>query len=199
MSIRAVRWSSLVLLLTGVLAIWLEIAAVREMNGGVALLSFLSVLPFGVAWLTGIVVCLATVRAHRRAATILGVLVMVTAVGYYRARELGWRLRDRDFESYRPALERTVARLSVLPDSALRQLDPRTTVPELPDRFYIITARRTTATGLSVWFFYGGAAFVPRHSAWLYVADASATKDAVMGDFWHRARPLRSHWYDASD
>ncbi len=199
MSIRAVRWATLALVLTGVPAVWLEVTAVREMNGGVALLSFLSALPFGIAWLVGIVVCLATVRVHRRDAAILGVLVIAHAVGFYQARELGWYLRDQDFDSYRPALERTVARLSVLPDSALRQLDPRTTVPELPDRFHLITARRTPATGLSVWFFYGGAAFVPRHSAWLYVADANATKDAVMGDFWHRARLLRPHWYDASD
>lgn len=186
-------------LAVGLVAIGLRIAFIRTLDGGWMWLSILADLAFGVACLTAVVVCASGFNARRRDSVLLGVVALIALALRLLAGDAGLVLRDRDFERLRPAMERAVARLDSTPDSLLKSLDPTRVVPEHPHHFYAIRARRPAPGRLSVWFFYGGLGLPPRHAAWLYDSDSTATPAQVHAGFWHRGRKVRPHWFDASD
>ena len=199
MSSRRIGGLACALIVLSAGAIWLDIKFTRSMDGGWMWLSLLATLVFGLTWIASALVGATSFRTQRRACAILAGALLLTAGGRYQATTVGTYLRDRDFEAYRPSMERAIARLHSMPDSRLGSLDPAQVVPEHPERFYRIRAYRATPSQLRVWFFYGGLAFPPRHAAWLYESDSTVTAVAARADFWHRTRVLRPHWFDASD
>jgi hypothetical protein len=199
MSSRRIGRLAGVLIVLSAGAIWLDIKFMRSMDGGWMWLSLLATLVFGLTWIASALVGATSFRTQRRAVAVLAGALLLTAGGLYQATTVGIYLRDRDFEACRPSMERAIARLHSMPDSLLGWLDPERVVPEHRERFYVIRAYRPAPGQLSVWFFYGGLALPPRHAAWLYESDSTVTVVAARGDFWHRMRPLRPHWFDASD
>ena len=183
----------------GLVATGLGIAFIRTMDGGWMWLSVLADLAFGVVCLIAVVICASGNNARRRDYVILGVVALIATATRFLADDVGLFLRDRDFERLRPAMERAVARLDATPDSLLKSLDPTRVVPEHPHHFYAVRATRPAPGRLSVWFFYGGLGLPPRHAAWLYDSDSTATGAQVHAGFWHRGRKVRPHWFDASD
>lgn len=167
----------------GLVAVGLQIAFVRTMDGSWMWLSLLADLAFGAAWLTSAGICASGLRSRRRDSVMLGAVALLAAATRFLAGDVGLFLRDRDSERLRPALERGVARLDATPDSLLNSLDPARVVPEHPQQFYAVRAIRPAPGRLSVWFFYGGLGLPPRHAAWLYDSDSTVTGAGCMPAF----------------
>ena len=195
-STRALACGTLIL---GVVAVGLSLAFVRTKDGGWMWLSVLADLAFGAALLASAGFSASRFKYRRRESVVLGGVALFATGMRLVAGEVGLFLRDRDFERLRPAMERAVAGLDTTSDSLLESLDPAQVVPEHPQQFYAVRAMRPAPGRLSVWFFYGRLALPPRHAAWLYDSDSTATAAQVHAGYWHRGRKLRPHWFDASD
>lgn len=174
-------------------------AFARTANGGWMWLWVLADLALLVALVAGLWFCVDRFRLRRANSVALAGVLGAALLLRLSAPHVGDYLHKRDFERFRPAMELAVLRLRALPDSQLKSLDPAQVVPEHPSRFYRVRAFRPTPDRFSVWFFYGGLALPPRHAAWLYDSDSTATGATVHAGYWHRGRKLRPHWFVASD
>ena len=134
---------------------------------------------------------------HRRSSALIGGAAFLSFAGLFAAGDAGSWLRDRDFERFRPAMERIVQEFQASPDSSMR-LDSAAVPRELRPAVYSVRASRDRARRVDVWFFYGFG-FPPQHSAWIFTSDSAAAPASIRGSFWHGSRKLSAHWYDASD
>ena len=136
-------------------------------------------------------------REHRRSSAFLGGAAPVSFAGLFVAEDVGSWLHDRDFERFRPAMERIVQDFQASPDTSMR-LDSVAVPGAVRPPVYSVWASRNRGGRVDVWFLYGFG-FPPEHSAWIFTSDSAASPASIRGWFWHRSRKLSAHWYDASD
>ena len=109
---------------------------------------------------------LSAFHQQHRSSAFLGGAALIGFAGLFAAKNVGFWLRDRDFERFRPAMERIVQEFQASPDSSMR-LDSVAVPGELGPPVYSVWASRDRTRRVDVWFFYGFG-FPPQHVAWIF-------------------------------